>query len=78
MEINYLIESMKTSSMETVSTGVLDKNEEHYLRIKDLSINDFVLLMHVIDYPRLYDMWNNIVRVAITDTTKIAKSWSRI
>ena len=69
---------MKTSSMETVSTGELDKNEEHYLRSKDLSINDFVLIMHVINYPRLYDMWNNIVRVAITDTTKIAKSWSRI
>ena len=69
---------MKTSSMETVSTGVLDKNEEHYLRSKDLSINDFVLIMHVINYPRFYDMWNNIVRVAINDTPKIAKSWSRI
>ena len=29
------IESMKTTSMETVSTGVLDKNKEHYLRSKD-------------------------------------------
>ena len=31
LDIN-LIESMKTMSMETVSTGVLDKNKEHYLR----------------------------------------------
>ena len=30
-----LIENMKNTSMETVSTGVLDKNKEHYLRSKD-------------------------------------------
>ena len=27
--------SMKTTSMETVSTGVLDENREHYLRSND-------------------------------------------
>ena len=26
---------MKTTSMETVSTGALDKNKEHYIRNKD-------------------------------------------
>ena len=31
----YHVESMKTTSMEPVSTGVLDKNKEHYLRSKD-------------------------------------------
>ena len=29
------IESVKATSMENVSTGVLDKNKEHYLRCKD-------------------------------------------
>ena len=29
------IENIKTTSMETVSTGVLGKNKEHYLRSKD-------------------------------------------
>ena len=29
------IESIKTTSMENVSTGELDKNKEHYLRCKD-------------------------------------------
>ena len=34
---NHRIENMKTTSMsmETVSTGVLDKNKEHFLRTKD-------------------------------------------
>ena len=27
---------MKTTFMETVSTGVLDKDKEHYLRSKDM------------------------------------------
>ena len=29
------IGSVKTISMENVSTGVLDKNKQHYLRCKD-------------------------------------------
>ena len=32
--IYITIESMKTTSMETVSTGVLDKNKEHYLGVE--------------------------------------------
>ena len=31
----YAIESIKTTSMENVHTGVLDKNKEPYLRSKD-------------------------------------------
>ena len=36
-QIKYCItiESMKTTSMETVSTSALDKNKEHDLRSKD-------------------------------------------
>ena len=30
-----LIEHVNTTSVETVSTGVLDKNKEHYFRCKD-------------------------------------------
>ena len=33
------IESVKTTSMENASTGVLDKNKEHYLRCKDKAKN---------------------------------------
>ena len=31
-----VVESMKTTSMETVSTGVLDQNKEHCLRSKQI------------------------------------------
>ena len=31
---------MNTTSMEIVSTGVVDKNEEHYLTSKDEAEND--------------------------------------
>ena len=30
-----MVESIKTTSVETVGTGVLDKNKKHYLRSKD-------------------------------------------
>ena len=33
-DVTVPIESIKTTSMENVSTGVLDKNKEHYLRCK--------------------------------------------
>ena len=36
------IESKKTTSMETVSTGVLDKNKGLYLRSKDKAENDMM------------------------------------
>ena len=34
-KIFKLIEMIKTTSMETVGTGVLDRNKERYLRSKD-------------------------------------------
>ena len=37
------IENMKTTSMETVSTGVRDKNKEDYLRSKDKADSKHVL-----------------------------------
>ena len=38
---------MKTTSMETVSTGVLDKNKEHYLRSKDKAEKSYDVLRHI-------------------------------
>ena len=37
---------MKTRSMETVSTGVLDKNKEHNLRSKDKAKKSYDVLRH--------------------------------
>ena len=34
-DVTVLIESIKTTSVETVNTGILDKNKEHYLRSTD-------------------------------------------
>ena len=45
--LNALIESMKTTSMETVSTGVLDKNKGHYLRSKDKAEKSYDVLRHI-------------------------------
>ena len=42
------LESMKTTSMETVSTGVLDKNKKkHYLRSKDKAEKSYDVLRHI-------------------------------
>ena len=41
------MESMKTTSMEAISTGVLDKNKEHYLRSKDKAEKLYDVLRHV-------------------------------
>ena len=38
---------MKTTSMETVSTGVLDKNKEHYLRSKHKAEKSYDILRHM-------------------------------
>ena len=35
MSVSNAIESVKTTSMENVSTGVFHENKEHYLRCKD-------------------------------------------
>ena len=42
-EVPYMImESVKTTSVENISTGVLDKNKEHYLRCKDKAKNSLM------------------------------------
>ena len=41
------IESVKTTSMENVSTGVLGKNTEHYLRCKDKGKKSYDVLKHM-------------------------------
>ena len=38
---------MKTTSMETGTTGVLDKNKEHYLRSKDKAEKSYDVLRHM-------------------------------
>ena len=47
--IFYRIESVKTTSMENVSVGVLDKNKEHYLRCKDKAKKSEMLLNFICD-----------------------------
>ena len=41
------MESIKTTSMEKVSTGVLDENKERYLRSKDLAEKSYDALRHI-------------------------------
>ena len=41
------MESMNTTSMETVSTGVLDKSKEHYLGSKDTNEKPYDVLRHI-------------------------------
>ena len=38
---------MKTTSMKTVSIGVLDKNKVHYLRSKDKAEKSYDVLRHI-------------------------------
>ena len=38
---------MKTTSMETVSTVVLDKTKEHYLSSKEKAVKSYDVLRHV-------------------------------
>ena len=38
---------MKTTFMETVSTGVLDKNKEHYLKSKDKAEKAYDVSRHI-------------------------------
>ena len=37
-----IVESIKTTSMENVSKGVLDKNTEHYLRCQNKAKKSYV------------------------------------
>ena len=43
----YVIESIKTTSMENVGTGVLDKIEEQHLRCKDKAEKSYDVLRHI-------------------------------
>ena len=43
----YLFESVNTTSMENVSTGVLDRNKEHYLRCEDKAKKSYDALRHI-------------------------------
>ena len=45
--MSLLIESMKTTFMETVSTGVLDKNKKDYLRSKDKGEKTYDVSRHI-------------------------------
>ena len=44
---NHRVESIKTMSMEPISTGVLDQNKEHYLRSKDKAKNAYEVSRHI-------------------------------
>ena len=46
--IEMWIKSMKTTSVETVSTGVLDKNKEHYLKSKVEAEKSYYVLRHIL------------------------------
>ena len=41
------IQSIKTTSQENISTGILDKNIEHYLRCKDKAEKTYDVLRHI-------------------------------
>ena len=51
------IESVKTTSMENVSTGVFNKNKEHYLRCK-VKAKKYDVLRHKQIHMSKYQ-WNN-------------------
>ena len=51
------VESIKTTSMETVSTGVLDKNKEHYLRSKDKAEKWYDVSRHIQLHMSKYKKW---------------------
>ena len=61
MRGNYIpccsIESIKTPSMENVSTGVLDKSKEHYLRCKDKAEKSYDVIRHILSRMSKYKNW---------------------
>ena len=52
-----IIESIKITSMENVSTGVLEKSKEHYLKCKDRAKNHLMYNTYTIAYVKLYYGW---------------------
>ena len=54
----YAIESIKTTSMENVHTGVLDKNKEPYLRSKDKAKKiKWCIKINTIKYVEMQKKW---------------------
>ena len=51
---------MKTTSMETGSTGVLDKNKEHYLRCKDKAEKAYDASRHIRLHMSKYQQNENL------------------
>ena len=51
------IDSIKTTSMGNVSTGVLDKNKEHYSRSKDKAEKSYDVFRHMQLYMSKYKKW---------------------
>ena len=49
----YSIESIKITSMENVSTGVLDKNKEHYLRFKDKADKSYYVMTYITAFVKI-------------------------
>ena len=48
---------MKTTSMETFCTGVLDRNKEHYLKSKDKAEESYDVLRHIQSHMSKYKKW---------------------
>ena len=56
-----MIGSINTTSMGNVSTGVLDKNKEHYLKCKDKAEKSYDVLRKIQLQMLKYKIWNNTV-----------------
>ena len=60
----FIVEIMKTASMETVSTGVLDENKEHYLRGNDKAEKKHSVFwykkLHMSKYQKNEDLQSNM------------------
>ena len=74
-----VVESMKTTSMETVSTGVLDQNKEHYIRSKDKAEKSYDVSRHTIAYvqPKNRMMYQDI-QLPMSQLLLISKKWTNI
>ena len=59
------IESKKTMSMEVTSTGVLDKNEEHYLWCKDTAEKWHDVSRHIQLHMSKYKKWRYTIIIFV-------------
>ena len=72
--IEIWIESMKTTSMETVSRGVLDK-KEHYLKSKDNAENSHDVLQHIqLHLSKYENKWRSTSHYVILTDQLLFKS----